>query len=585
MSYDHWRLRWPRSTVPMPSAFALLAVPAHLGRWERRDLVAVLGQSIHAHGPPYLGWGTLSHPTAMANVCRLQQQREAVVRYAADLWRWWPPSLRKLLQGRDPTTYSRLRFCESCLSRGDHSPLFQLPWWDNCPVHAGPLCESCPDCDTPIPAGLPSATPALWLTCGHCGHELCDRAFLAHLHEEPSRRNNDRWWQVIGAYRRWLDATRKVQFAQGWMVHGDGTGTLENVATVAVRHLLTLVPASAPLQPHLLTLPCTARTEAGVWSRKFIERLQLPRVKSLGFSSRLQMQHACRHFYGALPITEECRRILAACHRHLRRQIKVRVVGWGAPNALPDTLQYVWKGPRPWPVLGFRLLTDLAQTDRVEGVAYLDFRAVALLLEPPVYLAQRVLARLTGLDLEDLRTWPKDMLRLVSDPAWVVRTNRKVPPSDLRPRPLQALSWLYDRLMVESWRDIANECFSRARPGGVMAWDIQYAIEPILCPPGRLFFRARPLCVGGDANQAEHPLLLHARTVQSWPRTWAAAVLRTSTNRDKETYTALWGRAVQEPFAPVQETSFRAQWIWPEELPPGDVRGDDAASTSRQLSP
>lgn len=585
MSPDHWRLRWPKSTLPMPSAISLLAVPARMGVWERQDLAALLEQELGVHSTPYLGWRALSQRPAITNLATCLNERRGVVRFAADLWRWWPPCLRALLGHRDPTTYARLRFCEACMRRGDHSPLFQLPWWRGCPVHAGELREGCPECGAAIPAGFRPAAPSSWLTCSRCGHDLCDQALLAHLHDEPSRQNNDLWWHVIGAYRGWLSATQQTDWAPEWMVHGDGTGTFENLAELAVRHLLRLVPATSPLKPHLDS-PLHGGTPAeGVWSRSFVERLQSPQVKTLGFASRQQMRLACSHYYGALPINEGCRRILAACHRHLLRRLKIRVLGPGAPNGCQGSIVYRWRGPRPLPVVAFRLLTGLVQADRVKRVAYLDFRAVGLLLEPPVYLAQRIFALWTGVDLEDLRTWPRDLQRLVSNPAWLARTHPQASTRDLGPVPMQSLNWLYDRLIVESWRDVANECFSRAHPDGVIAWAALYAVDPRFPPPERLVFHTEPLRIVANEEEAQHPLLVGARHIQRRPRSWAAAVLQTSRAGTTPTYVALVGRATQEPFAPALESSFKAQWTWPEEFPPENTSSDPADSTPVCLVP
>ena len=585
ISPDHWRLRWPGSTLPMPSAFALLAVPARMGVWGRQDLAALLAHKHSVHSPPYLGWRAISQRPAITNLAICLNQRRGVVRMAADLWRWWPPCLRALLGHRDPTTYGRLRFCEACIRRGDHSPLFQLPWWRGCPVHAGELRKGCPECGAAIPAGFRPATPSSWLTCTKCGHDLCDQALLAHLHDEPSRQKNNLWWHVIGAYRGWLSATQQANWALEWQVQGDDTGTFENLAELAVRHLLTRVPATGLLKPHLDSPLHEGASVKGVWSRSFVEHLQPPQVKTLGFASHQQMRLNCRHYYGALPINEGCRRVLAACHRHLLRRLKIRVLGPGAPNGCQGAIIYCWQGPRPLPVVAFRLLTDLVHADRVGGVAYLDFRAVGLLLEPPVYLAQRILALWTGEDLEDLRSWPRDLQRLVFNPGWLARTHPKASTRDREPVPMQSLNWLYDRLIVESWRDVANECFSRARPDGVIAWAALNAVDPRFPPPERLVFHTEPLHVVADTSEAHHPLLVHARQVQMQPRTWAAAVLQTSRGATTPTYAALVGRATREPFAPEQESSFKAEWTWPEELPPDDTSSDAAARTPVYLSP
>ncbi len=555
-------LNWRGSTLPLPSAFALLAVPARLGYWNRSHLEELLQRRLNAASPPFLGWAALSRYGTLELVSRALNRRPETVRLGAEVKRWWPPVLRPLLLSVDSTKFERLRFCRACLERGDHSPLFQLPWWDGCPIHAEPLYEGCPHCDAPIPAGLPHADPRKWLACPNCAAELSDREKLVHLHKNPTRRDDDRWWQAIAAYRRWLRASQQARWALPWSVQGEGS--FVDVARLAVQHLVTAVPVPSELSGHVRgATPATAVSRA--WSRTFMERLKHQRVRELGFDSAQAMLEAGRHFYGALPITEQCQRALAASLRRLRCQLKVRVIGHGSPNAAPGAVEYDWRGPRPLAVTGFRLLTGLVQSDRVDGVAYLDFRAVELLLEPPVNLAQKVLARLTGLDLRDLRAWPRDTTILLDMPIWILSARRLDPKVRRERVPRAALRWLYERLILEAWHDLALECFARAKPGGVMAWTLGWELGVRSDKPRKVF---SPIAVEAEPAEMHHPLLVHARADRQRPRGWAVAVLR-SYAKGKETYIALLGRAKPQPFSPPCVSSFQAHWRWPEEVCPG----------------
>ena len=231
---------WRGSTLPLPSAFSLLAVPARLGVWDQAQLGALLGRRLTAASPPYLGWRALAAHGTLERLSSSLNRRPESVRLGAELVRWWPPALRPLQSHfNDPMTFERLRFCRACLLRGDHSPVFQLPWWTGCPVHEEPLYEGCPDCHAPIPAGLPHAVPSRWLQCPHCRADLSDSALLAHLHAAPSRQNDGRWWQVLAGYRRWLAATQAVEWMLPWKVEGDGS--FDEVAFLAVRHLVKCV--------------------------------------------------------------------------------------------------------------------------------------------------------------------------------------------------------------------------------------------------------------------------------------------------------------------------------------------------------
>lgn len=554
-------LAWPGPSSPLPSAFALLAVPARLGCWGRAELAQLLDRRLHVGSPPNLGWRVLSERGADERLGRAQGRRPETVRLGAELLRWWPPSLRLLGRWHDPTMFDRLRFCRTCLEQGDHSPLFQLPWWDGCPIHADPLCEGCPRCGAPIPAGLPPAHPADWLTCAQCRWELSDPAKLAKVHAPLTRADKDRWWSTLAAYRRWLRATNQVRWSLDW--HIDGEGSFADVAHQAVQHLIAAVPVAPELARHLGgASPAIAAARA--WTRTFVESPTRPRVQELGFASSDAMLQAGRRFYGALPIPESCRRVLSTCHRRLRRQLRVPLVGQGAPNGLPDADLYDWRGKRPLPVLAFRLLTGLARTDRVEGVAYLDFGAAELLLTAPANLAQIVLAKWTGVDLRDLRAWPADSALVVDHPRWMLsRRPRRKPEIGLEPVPRGAFGWLYERLIFETWHDLALECFSRAKPRGVMAWRVESALSS-------RSNRVRDVCVSIElpANVVgmSHPLLTRARADRARPRGWAMAVMQSLSKQGEDAFVAFMGRAAAMPFAPPVESSFEARWTWPEEM-------------------
>lgn len=550
--------------MPFPSAFSLLAVPARLGGWDRIKLGELLQRPLTIRTPPYLGWSVLANPHTIYSISKALKRRPELVRLGAEVRRWWPTALQALLtHGSDPTTFDRLRFCRMCLLHGDHSPLFQLPWWDGCPVHDEPLCEGCPTCQAPIPAGLPHENPARWLVCSNCGKELSDRALLAHLHPGSERsHSNSTWNRVVAAYQRWLRATDPVRWALPWDVQGEGT--FPDVAHLAVRHLLQSAPAPSELTRHL---PCMTLTSANAraWSRTFVERLSPPTVHELGFTSPEAMLKAGRRFYAALPISEICHRSLVTAHRRMRRQLKIPLIGHGSPNAIPDSVIYDWRGPRPLPVIAFRLLTGLAAFNRVEGIAYLDFRAVLLLRQQPVIMAQDILARWTGVELRKLRSWPRDLNTLLVEPSLMVGTQTNVASQPRgEPQPRGALGWLYERVIFEVWHDLALECFSRAQPGGILAWKVGSNVD-------RRQLMASPIDARIDAKavveELSHPLLVRARTSRLRPRGWAVAIMQVPGN-GPEAYVALLGRATAWPFEAPARSTFEALWTWPEEMAP-----------------
>ncbi len=62
----------------------------------------------------------------------------------------------------------KLRYCAECLSRGFHSPLYQLKFIPRCPIHQLPLRESCQYCGGIIPYCLTTAMLKEPFACVHC---------------------------------------------------------------------------------------------------------------------------------------------------------------------------------------------------------------------------------------------------------------------------------------------------------------------------------------------------------------------------------------------------------------------------------
>jgi hypothetical protein len=559
--------QWPSPLGPLPSAFALVAVPARLGRWSRQELAEALQRPLSAQRAPMLGWSLLAERGVAERWGRALNRHPQAIRLGAELVRWYPPALRPLLQSRDPMRFDRLRFCRTCLHRGYHSPLFQLPWWDGCPVHGEPLREGCPTCGSPLPAGFDHDCPGHWFECPDCGLDLADTACLTQLQDRPGADEIARWWTVIADYRRWLRATTQAHWPMLPQLRGEGD--CSDFARSAARALLRAVPAAASLQSHLRGDP--QGTSSRAWSRTFVERPQPPNVHELGFQSTREMQDRCAHFYGAMPITEESFAVLQHCHRHLRRRVGVNLVGHGSPKAEPGMVAYDWRGRRPYEVQGFRLLTGLIRVERVDDVAYLDFGAVDLLLEPPTRLAHELLQLWTGVDLDSRRKWSQDHVLLLSLPHYIRRARYSNEKPETAPVARSAFRWLYERLIGESWHDVALECFSRAHQDGVVAWGVGSPPYDVRVPQRSIAF---PIALKNNAGDEAHPLLEHARADRKRPRGWAAAVLQVDVTDGLETNIALLGRSAPEPFSPPYSSSFTARWLWPE--------GDEASKTTRR---
>lgn len=549
----------------MPSAFALLAAPARLGCWTRSQLVQVL----RFPREPVCGWGVVAE--VAPHLGKDLHRRTQTIRLGAQLIRWIPTCLRPLLGDHDATTHAQLRFCESCLSGGFHSPLFQLPWWDTCPVHDEPLRTGCPSCGNPLRAGLAVSSPSQWLICGQCGFELSDPGRLVRLPLSATRRcETAKWWGVLGDYFRWSRATDAAEWTLPWRVVGEGQ--FDDIARVAARKLAQVIGPPPALRRHLVDQG--ARGSSRAWSRQFNESLATPSPRALGFTTPAQMRETGRRFYGALPIPRECRKAIDASDRHIRRKVGVRLRGTEAPGSSGEN-EYLWTGPRPLVVLGYRLLTSLACTDRVGGIDFLDFPAIELVREPPAVLAQELLAAWTGVDLGAQRVWPTERIQVFIDQHLAMRSRFRDGLASRKDRmPHGALRWLYTRTVLEAWHDIALESLSRMRFCGVAAWRLQQA--PCSRGTGVRLVSTQVLIKRADPKEASHPLLVHARADRLHPRGWAAAILRIGDEGNKGKFVAFFGRSGPKPFLGCL-SSWSARWEWPDET---IAAAGDSARTS-----
>ncbi|TXI48883.1 MAG: hypothetical protein E6Q50_09315 [Lysobacter sp.] len=118
---------------------------------------------------------------------------------AFDPTHWWPEALRALATPfADP-----LRFCPVCLEQGYHTHLFQLPWWQRCPVHDLDLLSTCPGCGGSL-AGLGlRAPPKYALYCSRCDRDFVDTGALVDAARSPIV---ERWHTIVGAHRVWASA-------------------------------------------------------------------------------------------------------------------------------------------------------------------------------------------------------------------------------------------------------------------------------------------------------------------------------------------------------------------------------------------
>lgn len=80
--------------------------------------------------------------------------------------------LFETLPGSVLRSYDHLRWCDQCMGRGFHSPLFQMKMTRHCPIHGRALQDRCARCDRQIPYRLNKEFMLQPFTCPHCAHDF-----------------------------------------------------------------------------------------------------------------------------------------------------------------------------------------------------------------------------------------------------------------------------------------------------------------------------------------------------------------------------------------------------------------------------
>lgn len=191
-----------RHPWPYPSACCLLSNIARLHVLDRKEIAA-----LWLSGPPATqcanqldGMRRWVTDERIAVSLRLSASE---VRWAFDSTLWWPKELRGFaIPFADP-----LRFCPACLEQGYHSNLFQLPWWQRCPIHDVDLLSGCTDCGgSLIGLGL-RAAPRQAFLCSCCGRDFVNTGALV-----DSARGTivAKWHSVVATHRSWAAAVSKA---------------------------------------------------------------------------------------------------------------------------------------------------------------------------------------------------------------------------------------------------------------------------------------------------------------------------------------------------------------------------------------
>lgn len=153
------------------SLWSLLTTFSYLNRPKRRELDMLFGRS-EAQDPLSSKRNDLSGLAGFSRsrLIQLLQLTPAALGEAT-IFAYIPQCLPFRRQELGGVSSGVLRYCPRCLELGYHTPLFQLLWVTECPVHGVSLASHCPRCACPIPYRL---TSELLGSPGHCecGHAL-----------------------------------------------------------------------------------------------------------------------------------------------------------------------------------------------------------------------------------------------------------------------------------------------------------------------------------------------------------------------------------------------------------------------------
>lgn len=151
-----WHIRWE-------SAWTLLWKFTYLNQLTARDLASLLisrkcgkRSAILAKSQVDLRDGTVFDLDVLASVLRVEQ---SAVRDAF---------LYNIAPGSMLRSSDFLRWCESCMAKGFHTPVFQISTTRVCPLHRRTLIDRCPHCDRKIPYLLTTAYCKQPFACPYC---------------------------------------------------------------------------------------------------------------------------------------------------------------------------------------------------------------------------------------------------------------------------------------------------------------------------------------------------------------------------------------------------------------------------------
>ena len=169
MSKKEYRTNWRQGvTSPFESNWSKVHKFAFLNRVDATQIKSSLSSADWQDKSLY--WGSKAGQLLFPGHLDIQRLSSVFQEDESVLNDGWLEPYRFLNdQWEDYASY--LRFCPICIRSGYHSPLYQMLWLSQRPIHHVALVQSCPNCHAEIPLTLTKREFRPYYGC-HCGAHL-----------------------------------------------------------------------------------------------------------------------------------------------------------------------------------------------------------------------------------------------------------------------------------------------------------------------------------------------------------------------------------------------------------------------------
>ena len=166
------RLRWGSNAFQsFESVWSILHKFSHWNCLTPKEITEVLWEPTGFRvGPPNLKDGSTWNDLSFSKLKRVLGLSDAQIILAECRPYDYEIDSTSLLGAFEQEVH--LRFCEDCVALGFHSPFFQMPWIERCPIHGSPIEDECPSCAQKILYRIDSDALTLAYGCPDCGRPL-----------------------------------------------------------------------------------------------------------------------------------------------------------------------------------------------------------------------------------------------------------------------------------------------------------------------------------------------------------------------------------------------------------------------------